>query len=563
MEGSTVELIKSRLDIVDFLRGYLQLSPAGKNFKACCPFHKEKTPSFMISPDRQSWHCFGCGEGGDAFTFLMKHENVEFGEALKILAEKTGVELKRLNPGEYKFAGLLYELNEAAKDFFKKKLEVFTPAQKYLEERGLTKETIAEFELGWAPAGIDELNVHFINNLGHRPDDVVRAGLAFKTERGLQMDRFRGRIMFPIHNHLGKVVGFTGRILPQFDRGDSGKYVNSPETPIFMKSKLLYGFWKSKNYIKDADAAYLVEGQMDCLMSWQTGLKNVVASSGTALTTDHLRAIRRLTDKLVLSFDTDEAGQNAGERAIDLAEANDFSIKIVTLGDYKDPADAAKADPEFLRGAVKNAVAASEFYFKRYLKDGGDERERLKGVRTILQKIKNITSPIERNSWIRELANRTKIEEAVLLEEMQKLETHKGDVRVILDEQPILPKKVSRMELLAEELLAVAHAEGNYALLDETLGFLPPDYRAVAELLKAGKTKADEPRLDELINLIILRAGEGLTAAEAGDLKKQVHSAYIRERRKNLAQCVKEAEARNDASGLEAALKELQELPVI
>lgn len=561
MEGSTTELIKSKLDIVDFLRSYLQVVPAGKNFKAPCPFHREKTPSFMISPDRQSWHCFGCGTGGDIFGFLMKYENIEFAEALKILAEKAGVELRRTNPGEYKFAGLLYDLNEAAKDYFKKQLAIFTPAQKYLEERGLTKQTIEEFEIGWAPNDMDGLNVHFINNLGHRPDDIVRAGLAFKTDRGLQMDRFRGRIMFPIHNHLGKVVGFTGRILPQFDKGDMGKYVNSPETPIFLKSKLLYGFWKSKNHIKESDSAFLVEGQMDFLMSWQAGIKNVIASSGTALTVEHLKAVRRLTDKLILSFDTDEAGQNAGERAIDLAEANDFSIKIVAIKGYKDPADAVQADPQIMLQAVKDAMPASEFYFNRYLSDSEDKREYLKGIRMILQKVKNISSPIERSFWLTELSKRTKIEEKTLREEMEKLEGRGPDVQKIMDEQPIAEQKPGRLEFLVQELLSASVARSDFSAFDELAGSLPPDYAKVLDLLRKGDRKSVDPSTDRLMETVVLKSRD-LTDGEVADLKKQLTSEYSKERRRTLIQRVKEAETSGNKEELESALKELNDLSV-
>lgn len=250
MPSSTTELIKEKLDIVQFLRGYLNLQPAGKNFKASCPFHKEKTPSFMVSPERQSWHCFGCGLGGDIFGFVMRYENLEFGEALRILAEKAGVELRRLDPAEHKYTGLLFELQNAAKEFYIKALTSTPVVKKYLVGRQLKPETIDEFELGWAPNEPEALSMHFLNR-GYAPDDILRAGLAVKTERGLLLDRFRGRIMFPIHNHFGKVVGFTGRLLPQFENENVGKYVNSPETPIFNKSRLLYGFWKSKNSIQD------------------------------------------------------------------------------------------------------------------------------------------------------------------------------------------------------------------------------------------------------------------------------------------------------------------------
>lgn len=405
MPSSTTELIKSKLDIAEVLKGYITLHPAGKNLKALCPFHGEKTPSFIVSPDRQTWHCFGCNTGGDIFTFVMKYENLEFGEALRLLAEKAGVELKHENPAEYRFTGLLYDLNDLATQFFRKAFAAAPVAQEYIKGRGLTAETIEEFEIGWAPNEPEALTMALLNGNRAAPQDLIQAGLSFKTERGLMLDRFRGRIMFPIHNHMGKVVGFTGRILPQLDQGNMGKYINSPETPIFQKSKLLYGFWKSKEGIRDAKAAVLVEGQMDYLMSWQSGVRNVIASSGTALTADHLRTVHRLAEELVLSFDNDTAGSDAAERAIDLAEANDFSVKIAMIevpgapaGSIKDAADAVKADPESMKRAVAHAIPAPEFYFKKYLPQGSSPAEVMVKLRTRegLQKLRLILAKLRR-----------------------------------------------------------------------------------------------------------------------------------------------------------------------
>ena len=264
---ATAQDIKDKIDLLDFLRGYVELRPAGKNFKALCPFHKEKTPSFMVSPDRQSWHCFGaCNEGGDVIKFLMKHENIEFFEALKILAEKAGVELGGYAHDQRQFDAL-YAINAAAAEFFSDILarEEAAPVLRYLYERGLTDETIKTFRLGLAPTASDGFN-RVLTKKGFGITDIERAGLVFKTERGTYWDRFRGRIMFPIANHFGKVVGFTGRILPnpsnpELVEGPAvAKYVNSPETPIFQKSKLLYGFYKTKEAIRETKYAVLVAG---------------------------------------------------------------------------------------------------------------------------------------------------------------------------------------------------------------------------------------------------------------------------------------------------------------
>ena len=486
MPSPTTELIKSRLDIVEFLRGYMTLTPAGRNFKGLCPFHKEKSPSFMVSPERQSWHCFGCGLGGDAFAFIMQRENLDFGEALRLLAEKTGVELKHENPAEYKYGGLLYDLNETAKNFYKKLYEASPTAQKYLAERGLAKETIDTFAIGWAPNEPEALAMHLLNQ-GTSPQDVIQAGLAIKTERGLMLDRFRGRIMFPIHNHMGRVVGFTGRILPQFDNGEMGKYINSPETPIFQKSKLMYGFWKSKDVIREKKSAMLVEGQMDFLMSWQSGVENVIASSGTALTADHLRALHRFAEEIILNFDNDTAGSDAAERAIDLAEANDFTVKVALIKNFKDAADAAKADPKNISDIVASAVPAPEFYFQKYLvgdKAEFSRREGLVKLRAVLGKLKSMSSPVERDFWMQELAKRTGVNVRTLGEEAEKIQEASGlRYQAAGESAPEIQKRnLSRQELLAEELLTAALAKEDFAILDDCTEFFAPPYQEILTL---------------------------------------------------------------------------------
>jgi DNA primase len=574
MPSSTTELIKSKLDIADVLRGYITLIPAGKNFKARCPFHNEKTPSFIVSPDRQTWHCFGCGLGGDIFTFVMKHENMEFGEALRFLAEKAGVELRTQNPAEYRYTGLLYDLNEAAKRYFMKSLVAAPIAKKYLEERGLTAETIETFEIGWAPNEPEGLSMALLNG-GASPQDLVQAGLSIKTERGLMLDRFRGRIMFPIHNHLGKVVGFTGRILPQLDTGTLGKYINSPETPIFQKSKLIYGFWKSKEGVRAEKSAFLVEGQMDFLMSWQAGIKNVIASSGTALTADHLRSIYRLAQELILSFDNDVAGSDAAERAIDLAEANDFTVKIATFGEgVKDAADAVKADPTSVARVIAAAVPAPEFYFKKYLPaDMHDlqSREGLEKLRIILAKLRHIASPVERDFWMKELARRTGVNEQTLQEEAVKADTSFGgggssssqfDRREGgQQEQEEAPKRqLSRYERLGEELLAMGLALGDFNFMEDCASYLLPTQKEVLSLLKTGARRSDDPALDTALNFIVLQIPEAADLDEAAMIKSELLKEYYKERRQILTLAVRNAEARGDEKELSAALNELREL---
>lgn len=566
MAGSVTELVKEKLDIVEFIRGYLQVQPAGKNWKALCPFHLEKTPSFMISPERQAWHCFGCGAGGDIFGFLMKYENLEFGEALQVLAEKAGVELQRFNPQEYKLTGLLYDLNEKAKEYFKRELQNSELAKKYLADRHLNQKTIEEFELGWAPTEAEGLTIHLLN-AGYSPDDLLRAGLVLKNERGLLCDRFRGRIMFPIHNHFGRVVGFTGRVLPQFETEGAGKYVNSPETAIFQKSRLLYGFWKSKNFIREAGSAFLVEGQMDALMSWQTGIKNVVATSGTSLTDDHLRTLRRFTDQVILSFDNDSAGSAAAERAIDMLEANDFGVKVVVFDEFKDPAEAVEKNPAALIRLIENAVPAPRFYFKKYLAGDGidySSREGLRRLRAVLEKLKMISNPVEQAKWVSELGKLTGftgIQEKVLFEELERIKLSPAAAEQEEKNFGLAnARRMTRRELIGERLLRAAAASGNYNLLDDCKVQLALSHQKILDILRTNRQKSDDPALDEALSFIILGA-ENLSDAEIAELKRELESEYWKERKKELILAVRRAEESGDEARLLAALEELRNLP--
>ena len=391
------------------------------------------------------------------------------------------------------------------------------------------------------------------------------------------LDRFRGRIMFPIHNHLGKVVGFTGRILPQFDTSNdpkatyvTAKYVNSPETPIFQKSKLLYGFWKSKDGIRELKSAVLVEGQMDFLMSYQSGAKNVIASSGTALTADHLRSIRRLADEVVLCFDSDAAGSDAAERAIDLSEANDFAVKVATFKDFKDAAEAAKADPANVMRTLAAAVSAPLFYFQKYLPADMSQlqsREGLSKLRVILGKLRNMSSPVERDFWMKELAKHTGVNEKTLEEEMRKSEATQFTqpaLRAEVQEAQPAKRQLSRHELIAEELFALALARNDFSLIEECAEFFTPAQTEIYILLKNGVRKHDDPTLDAAIGIIVMRDPSTWIEAKDEDialLKSGIAQEYYKERRHVLTLAVRNAEANGNDAELAAALQELSKLP--
>lgn len=555
-----IEEIKEKIDIVQVIGSYIEVKPAGRNFKARCPFHGEKTPSFMISPDRQTWHCFGsCNEGGDVFSFLMKYENIEFYEALKILAEKAGVELKKLSPEDQKQFGVLYDINDAVKEFYKQELQKNPKVFEYIKSRGLTEETIKEFELGFAPQAWDQATL-YLKGKGFKEQDIERAGINFRTERGTYVDRFRGRIMFPIWNHTGKVVGFTGRILPEYDTGETGKYINSPETPIFNKSRVLYGYNKAKNHIREMQFALLVEGQMDLIMCVQDGLKNAVATSGTALTADHLKTLKKQTENVMFSFDNDEAGQKAAERSIDLAKGLDFNVKILSLGEYKDPADAVKAKPGIMREFAKAAKEAMEFYFERYLSHGesfkADPAKFRKNLHIVLEKIKALPSAVEREHWIRQLAQKVNVSEHVLKEDMEHVEvTVPLEMRPKREEATLqeVEEEKMRIDLIAERALKMAMIKEDFLKqFAEYAKYLPKRYRSIYDTAMDKAAVSDSKLLDELHNFT-LRAGmekeevdPEKAKKEFNELLKQLRHEALKEKQMVVMRAIRQAERIGD-----------------
>ena len=563
-----IEQIKERLDIVQVIGSYIEVKPAGRNFKARCPFHGEKTPSFMIAPDRQTWHCFGsCNEGGDVFSFVMKYENIEFYEALKLLAEKAGVELKKLSPEDQKQFGILYDINDAVKDFYKQQLQQNPKVLEYIKSRGLTEVAIKEFELGFAPQSWDAATIH-LKSKGFQPEDIERAGVNFLTERGSFVDRFRGRIMFPIWNHTGKVVGFSGRLLPEYDTGDAGKYINSPETPIFNKSRVLYGFNKAKNHIREMKFALLVEGQMDLLMCVQDGLKNVVATSGTALTADHLKTLKKQTDNVMFSFDNDEAGQKAAERSIDLAKNLDFNVKILSVKDYKDPADAIKAQPGIMVTYAKAAKEAMEFYFERYLSHGESFKNNAplfkKNLHIVLAKIKALPSAVERDHWIEELAKLLPMRGITadqLKEDMRHIELTvplemrpKGALSGVEGTLQEVQEEKMRIDLIAERALRMAMIREDFMRqFEEYAKYLPKRYRRIYDAA-AEKTPIDDPGLMDELHTFTLRAGMDVEDADPEKVEKefvgllsQLRREALKEKQMVVMRAIRQAERQGDA----------------
>lgn len=459
--------IKSKLDIVEVIREYIQLKAAGFNFRATCPFHREKTPSFMVSPEKQIWHCFGCGKGGDIFSFVMEIEGLSFVEALRLLAKKAGVALKKVDPALTSKRNRLLDIAELSAKFYHKILldhPSAEAARQYLKKRCLSDDTIAEWQLGYSPDAWDTLS-NFLKSKGFSENEIFLAGLNVKKEKASGFyDRFRGRIMFPLNDINGNMVGFTARVSPEKEAAEKmGKYINTPSTMIYDKSKILFGLGKAKMAIKAEDAAILVEGQMDAITAQQNGFKNVIASSGTALTAEQVSLIKRYTNNLYLSFDMDQAGDLAAERGIAQAMRSEMQIKVIEVKGFKDPDECIKNNPEEWRRAVTGAKPMMQYYFdktfiKLNLKDYEGQR---RAIKILLPVIAKFGSKIEQDFWVKKLSQAVDTDEGRLKEELIKIAAKQNQAEA--PSKPALPGtnqavglKPSREARLSELLLALA-----------------------------------------------------------------------------------------------------------
>jgi DNA primase len=425
--SSPVEQIKEKLDIATVVSSYIKLEKAGGNYRARCPFHNEKTPSFFVSPSRETWHCFGCNKGGDIFSFVEEIEGVDFSGALKTLADKAGVTLERGNPEERTEKGRLYSLLAEATLFFRQNLRKNPEALEYLKKRGLTNTTIDDFEIGFAPDEWRSLNDHLASK-GYTEEEQEKAGMIIQSTkpeaRSRYYDRFRSRIMFPLSDSSGRIVAFSGRIFGKAaDDAEhvSAKYINSPETSLYNKSKILFGFDKAKNAIREAGFCIIVEGQMDIIMAHQAGTKNTVAVSGTALTPYHLENIKRFAEKLLLAFDGDEAGIKATRRTALLALPAGFDVRSVELPLGIDPADFILESPEKWNIALSKAAHVVEFFLDVAERKGLSKRDlKLETEKNVIPIIARIESQIDREHFIGVVAARIGVQNDAVREEVKK-----------------------------------------------------------------------------------------------------------------------------------------------
>ncbi len=425
MASDTVQQIKDKLSIVDVVSQYLKLERSGANMRARCPFHAERTPSFFVSPERGTYHCFGCNVGGDIFSFVEQIEGLDFKGALKVLAEKAGVPIVygRSDKREKDERDRLFELMEVATIFYTSQSN--DDVRKYLHERGINEATTKKFRLGYAGAEWNDL-ADYLKSKKFSEKEMLDAGVAVRGERGIR-DKFRNRIMFPIADSAGRIVGFSGRIFVSPPAGgaspDAPKYLNSPETLLFHKSRILYGLDKAKLSIRKHNCAVLVEGQLDLLASHQAGWGNTIAVSGTAFTPEHASLVRRLTDNLVIALDADEAGIKAAGRAARAALQSSLNVKVAQLPTGLDPADLIlKQGKDAWSTAIREAKDIITFLLdvlEERSKGPDGFRRNVEGI--VLPYLADVQSPIAREQYVREVARRLSVSEGAVVEALAKV----------------------------------------------------------------------------------------------------------------------------------------------
>jgi DNA primase len=410
--NSDVEKIKEKLDIVELISSYIKVDKSGKNFKACCPFHNEKTPSFFISQERGTFYCFGCGKKGDVFSFVEAFEGVDFVTSLKILADKAGVVLSTTKISDKSEKDKGFKILDLATIFFEDKILKNNIAKKYLLDRGVTEETIKKWRIGCVENNWSDLYEH-LKQLGFEDREIEQVGLIKKGEKGNYYDRFRGRIMFPIFNSSEKVVGFTGRILIPDDK--QAKYVNSPETSFFSKSHILYGLHLAKTSIRKNNFSILVEGQFDVIMAHQVGYTNTVATSGTAMTDDQLTQLSRISSRIVIALDADGAGFRASEKVWQLALAKGMDVKIARLPSGKDPADLIRENPDLWKQSIKQATHIIDCLIDQIDEKRLDRRQLAIEIHQILiPYVNKLENAIEQDHFIEKISRKFGISQEVL-----------------------------------------------------------------------------------------------------------------------------------------------------
>jgi DNA primase len=523
--SQVVELIKEKLSIADVVGQYVELKRAGKYFKARSPFSNERTPSFYVSPDRGLYHCFSTGKGGDIFTFVQEMEGVDFKGALKVLADRAGIQLVPEDPAKRDRRDRMFEIAEAATVFFTSQLERNADAKAYLARRGMKEETIKEWRLGYAPEGWSVLRDHLSKVMRTTDAELMAVGLAIDGQRGAY-DRFRSRIMFPISDSSGRVVGFSGRAFGKEAEERGPKYMNSPEGELFDKSSVLYGFDKAKQTIHRVGYGVLVEGQMDLVMSHQAGVKNTVASSGTALTEGQLQLIKRIAPRLMVAYDSDKAGVSAAERACLLASSVGFDVKVVKVVGGKDPADLVAEDPGLWKKALTTSMPIIDYKLAVIVETEKDERMRVRRVeKEVVPYIAAIDGTLERAHAAKRIASAIGSSEEEVLEQVKA--TKQGRSVPVTRAGSVVT--VNNEKVAVENLLAIGEwlSESAHEPIRTEIGI---DKDAIQARLESviGPEKLAQVRagITDMGQALAFRAGELYQDAGAQDIKRGIEDLF-------------------------------------
>ena len=577
-----IQQIRDKTDIVSFISEYLTLKKMGRNFKTNCPFHNEKTPSFVISPERQIWHCFGCNKGGDVFSFLMEYENMEFPEALRILAKKAGIQLRE---SEYKKGQSfekekLYEINKLTLKFYNYILSEHKAGKEalayLLEKRKLNKGIIDTFELGFAPSG-NILSDYLVRKKKYAAKDLVSAGVSI-DRNGQLFDFFRNRIIFPLFDHRGNVSGFAARAL---NDTDMPKYINTKETAIYHKGSMFFGLNLSKEEIKQKQNAIIVEGELDAIAMHMEGIKNSVAIKGTALTEDQVNLLSRFTPKVTLCLDQDEAGFEATKRSLFLIEKKRLTTDIIILDNAKDPDEALKKDAVKFKKSVKNALNIYDYLINYYVNKNPqntieDKRKITEGVLSLLSQISN---EIVKEHYLKKLSSKIDTSLDSINKEIDKLQKKLTQEKVVTEQRD----KRQRREVLEEYLLALLIQSKNPKQIVEEIQEKLLEYKfenqSFAKIIEAffeyfkTNDNLDNKQFSNYLSTELLKSfdfcylyplpkfeNDKKISGEAKKVISELLNIYIKKRIKNLTEEIQKSEKESASKKTESLKKEFSAL---
>ncbi|OGH11183.1 MAG: DNA primase [Candidatus Levybacteria bacterium RIFCSPHIGHO2_01_FULL_36_15] len=580
-----VEKIKQKIDIVDLISEHLTLKKTGRNFKANCPFHSEKTPSFVVSPERQIWHCFGCQKGGDIFTFLMEYEKTDFPESLKYLADKAGIKLSGpvFQTEKEKQKETIYSLNHLASTYYNYILlnhNAGKDALAYLfEKRKLNLDIIKKFNLGYAPNRNNSLTSYLMRKKGYKPEDLTNAGLA-TIRNGRVIDFFRHRIIFPISDSRGNVIAFSGRALDINSALEGPKYINTRETIVYKKSDSLFGLNLAKDEIKKENRVIVVEGEFDVISPYKEGIKNIVAIKGTALTESQVRILKRYAEKITFCFDTDRAGEEAQRRSIQMVEKENVLASVIVPPEGKDPDELVNEDPVLFKKAVKKDISIYDFIIDSAV--GNFETKTVEGKRKILDKTLPVLSLIEnaviKEHYFKKLGRLLDTSVESLNKEADKIKNQKNV------KEDILPKKkLTREEMIEPYLISLIlqykQVNKAYLICEETLqgtDFCLTAYNRIYSFLGDYVSQQENFFMGDFVKTLpseLLEAFDKCYLAPLAFLEdekqylseiqktaKEVKTNSLKSKLKNVSEKIKEKEKNGQEKEAEEARQEFLEL---